>query len=207
MSTTTKIDFKREFADLYLPGREPRFVEIPEMGFLMIDGEGDPNSAASYREAIETLFAVAYTAKFMVKRGPSATEFAVMPLESLWWAPDGSVFGIDDASEWRWTAMIMQPEPVTAEIVQEAGRAAGAKRSLPALERLRYERFAEGRAAQLMYLGAYKDEGPTIRALHAFIAQAGYSAAGRHHEIYLGDPRRTAPERLRTVLRQPVARL
>ena len=201
---TTKIDLKRELRDLYLPGREPSLVDVPEMAFVMIDGDGDPNTAASYRQAIEALYAVAYAVKFAVKRSPSGIDFGVMPLESLWWASDMKTFS-DDKSAWSWTAMIMQPEPVTAEIVQEARRQAAAKKSLPALELLRFERFAEGPAAQVMYLGPYRDEGPTIEALHAFIAELGCVAVGKHHEIYLGDPRRSAPEKLRTVIRQPVA--
>lgn len=202
--TATKIDFKRELHDLYLPGREPAMVDVAEMGFLMVDGHGDPNTAGSYREAIEALYSVAYTVKFTVKRSPSGMDFTVMPLESLWWSADPAEFAADK-SAWDWTAMIMQPEPVGAEIVEEARLVAGAKKTLPALELLRYERFAEGPAAQVMYLGPYKDEGPTITALHEFIADGGYIPAGKHHEIYLGDPRRTAPEKLRTVIRQPVA--
>lgn len=142
--------------------------------------------------------------KFAVKRQPSGIDFGVMPLEGLWWASDMKTF-TDDKSAWRWTAMIMQPEPATADIVEEARHQAMAKKSLPALELLRFERFTEGAAAQVMYVGAYRDEAPTIEALHAFIAEQGCVAVGKHHEIYLGDPRRSAPEKLRTVIRQPVA--
>ena len=200
----TKIDFKRELGDLYLPGRTPSLVDVPEMSFVMIDGHGDPNTATAYREAIEALYAVAYTVKFAVKHMPSGIDFAVMPLEGLWWSSDPTAFITGDKSEWSWTAMIMQPEPVTEELVWEARREAAAKRSLPALELMRYEHFAEGAAAQVMYVGAYRDEGPTIAALHAFIAEQGCTAVGRHHEIYLGDPRTSASEKLRTILRQPI---
>ncbi len=202
----TKIDFKRELRELYAPGRRPVVVDVPEMAFVMIDGHGDPNTADSYREAIEALYAVSYTVKFAVKRGPAEIDFGVMPLEGLWWSEDPTVFSTGDKSAWNWTAMIMQPEPVTAEIVEEARHQAAAKKSLPALEKLRYERFAEGSAAQVMYVGPYKDEGPTIAALHAFIAEQGGTLTGKHHEIYLGDPRRAAPEKLKTVIRQPLAR-
>ena len=203
---TTKIDFKRELRELYAPGRTPVLVEVPEMAFVMIDGHGDPNTADSYREAIEALYTVSYTVKFALKRGPAEIDFGVMPLEGLWWSADPTVFSTGDKAEWSWTAMIMQPEPVTAEIVEEARHQAAAKKSLPALELLRYERFDEGPAAQVMYVGPYKDEGPTIAALHAFIAEQGCTLTGKHHEIYLGDPRRAAPEKLKTVIRQPVAR-
>jgi hypothetical protein len=200
----TKIDFKRELRDLYLPGREPVLVDVPEMAFLMVDGRGDPNTATMYREAIEALFAVAYAAKFIVKRTPPALDFAVMPLETLWWSHGATTLTLEDKADWMWTAMIMQPQPVTAETVEEA-RHHVAKRSLPALDRLRYEPFTEGRAAHVMYMGPYEAEGPTIRALRAFIEDQGGTAAGKHHEIYLGDPRRSAPEKLRTVIRQPIA--
>ncbi len=200
-----KIDLKRELRKLYQPGRAPSLVDVPEMGFLMIDGQGDPNTAAAYREAIEALYAVAYTVKFAIKGVPGGIDFAVMPLEGLWWNDGTTGFDADDRSRWQWTAMIMQPDAVTPEIVTEARRQAAAKRSLPALDLLRHERFAEGAAAQLMYLGPYKEEGPAIQALHAYIAEQGYRPAGKHHEIYLGDPRRSAPEKLRTVIRQPIA--
>jgi hypothetical protein len=201
----TKIDFKRELRELYLPRRQPVLVEVPELAFVMIDGRGDPSCAASYREAIEALYAVAYAAKFAVKRGASAIDFAVMPVESLWWTEGQAVFAQTSKSDWNWTAMIMQPEPVTAQIVTDAREQAAAKRSLPALDLLRYEHFVEGRTAQVLYVGPYRDEGPTIEALHAFIARQGLRPLGRHHEIYLSDPRRSAPAKLTTVLRQPVA--
>lgn len=201
---TTKVDFKRELRDLYLPGRRPGIVEVPEMAFVMVDGHGDPNTAASYREALEALYTVSYAVKFAVKRMPAGVDFGVMPLEGLWWSPDAASFDAENKSAWFWTAMIMQPPPVTAEIVEAARREAVAKSSLPALEQLRYERFSEGTAAQVMHIGPYAAEAPTIEALHAFITEQGYRPAGKHHEIYLGDPRRSAPEKLRTVLRHPV---
>jgi hypothetical protein len=203
--STTKIDYKRELRDLYLPGRAPCLVDVPEMAFLMIDGHGDPNTATAYRDAIEALYGVAYAVKFAVKRGLSALDYSVMPLESLWWSDDMRSFAAGDKSRWSWTAMIMQPEPATEEIVLTAIQQAGVKKSLPALAMIRYEHFAEGAAAQVMYVGPYKDEGPTIQALHAFIAEQGCKPVRKHHEIYLGDPRRSAPDKLRTVIRQPVA--
>lgn len=200
----TKIDFKRELSELYAPAREPSLVSVPELAFLMVDGHGDPNTSAAYSAAVETLFSVAYAARFAVKRS-GGTDFAVMPLEGLWWAADMSRFKLEDKSDWSWTALIMQPEPVTAKIVELARQKAAAKKSLPALELLRFARFTEGLAAQVMYRGAYADEGPAIARLHEFIAEQGYAPAGKHHEIYLSDPGRTAPEKLKTVIRQPVA--
>ena len=197
----TKVDFKRELRDRYLPGREPSMIDVPEMGFLMVDGHGDPSTADSYMEAIEALYSVAYAVKFAVRH--SGIDFTVMPLESLWWSADPTAFAAD-RSAWDWTAMIMQPELVTAEIVEEAHDEVAARKPLPALDLLRYERFEEGLAAQVMNLGLYNEEGPTIAALHAFVAEQGFVRAGKHHEIYLSDPRHTASERLRTVIRQPV---
>jgi hypothetical protein len=201
----TKTDFKRELRDLYAPGHEPSLIDVPELAFLMVDGHGDPNTAADYRAAVEALYAVAYAAKFAVKHAPDGIDFGVMPLEGLWWVPDMSKFAAYDKSDWSWTAMIMQPEPVTAEIVDAARHNGAAKKSLPALELLRFERFHESLAAQVMHLGPYADEGPTIARLHTFIAERGYAPTGKHHEIYLSDPTRSAPEKLRTVIRQPVA--
>jgi hypothetical protein len=202
----TKIDFKRELREFYAPGGEPELVDVPELQFAMIDGHGDPNVAPEYRDAVQALYAVAYAARFALKRAPDGLDYGVMPLEGLWWVPDMSAFTIEDKSAWDWTAMIMQPEQVSAEVFQAARAAAANKKpSLEALRRVRLERFAEGPAAQLLYRGAYADEGPTIRRLHAFIAEQGYERAGKHHEIYLGDPGRTAPEKLKTIIRQPVA--
>jgi hypothetical protein len=199
-----KLDAKRELGELYSPRREPALVEVPELAYLMVDGRGDPNGPA-YAAAIGALYAVAYTIKFTVKRAPGGVDFGVMPLEGLWWADDPAAFARARRDDWMWTAMILQPGVVTVETVEAAREAAAAKRSLPALPGLRFESFREGLAAQVLHLGPYADEGPGIERLHAFIAEHGYRLAGKHHEIYLSDPRRTAPERLRTVLRQPVA--
>ncbi len=199
-----KIDFKKELKHLYNPSKkECAVVDVPTMQFLMVDGEGDPNTAESYSEAIEVLYAVAYTLKFMIKKGLQAIDYGVMPLEGLWWVEDMSLFSIEDKSAWQWTAMIMQPEFVTGDLFEEARQQVEEKKGLPGLDRLRLMEYDEGRAAQIMHIGPYADEAPTIRGLHAFIGEQGGSLEGKHHEIYLGDPRRTAPEKLKTVIRQP----
>lgn len=200
----TKIDLKRELKELYAPGRDPAIVDVPELAFLMIDGHGDPNTAPEYRAAVEALYRVAYTIKFAIKRGPDELDYAVMPLEGLWWVADMSAFSVADKSAWSWTAMIAQPDRVTQAMVDDAVAQAARKKPLPAAPRLRLESFAEGLAAQVMYIGPYAEEGPTIERLHAFIAEHGHEPAGKHHEIYLGDPRRTDPAKLKTVIRQPV---
>jgi hypothetical protein len=173
------------------------------MQYLMIDGKGDPNTALEYQQAIETLYGMAYTLKFMLKLGPEQIDAVVMPLEGLWWVPEMSEFSMSDKDAWLWTAMIMQPEFVTREHFARAREQLREKKNPAALEKVRLEIYEEGLAGQIMYLGAYADEGPSIQSLHAFIEEQGYELKGKHHEIYLSDPRRTVPEKLKTVIRQP----
>jgi hypothetical protein len=200
--TTTKVDFKRELRSLYTASKTPALVEVPELQYLMVDGHGDPNGSQGFRDAVGALYALSYGARFVLKR-TAALDYRVMPLEGLWSAPEMPPFPSENTLAWDWTLMIMQPEQVTPEVVAQAMRDAAHKK-LPALDRVRLERLAEGRAAQIMHHGAYSNEGPTIAALHAFIADCGLEPVGRHHEIYLSDPRRAAPESMRTILRQPV---
>ncbi len=182
-------------------------MEVPELCFLMIDGRGDPNSSEAYQDALGALYGIAYTLKFTLKKAEPERDFKVAPLEGLWWAdveaPSMAALQADRDS-WNWTMMIAVPDGVTAAEFAAAAEAAARRRPLPAAARVRLERFAEGLAAQIMHVGPYADEAPTIAALHAFVEEQGYALRGRHHEIYLGDPRRTAPERLKTVLRHPV---
>ena len=200
----TKTDLKKEFKHLYRPSaKKMAIVDVQPMQFLMIDGHGDPNTDPSYVEALEALYAVAYPLKFMSKK-QLERDYTVMPLEGLWWADDMASFNMEDKSAWDWTMMIMQPDWIGAEMVEEASEAAARKKALPALPKLRLQTYHEGLSAQIMYFGPYSDEGPTIARLHAFIAENGYQLAGKHHEIYLSDPRRTAPQKLKTVLRQPM---
>ncbi len=199
-----KIDLKKELKHLYNPSKkEVTVVGVPPMNFLMIDGQGDPNTASAYKDAIETLYTVSYTAKFMVKKGETGIDYAVMPLEGLWWAEDMSQFSTDNKDAWLWTSMIMQPEYVTAELIAAAKEQADKKKDLPALSKLRFETYNEGRAAQIMHIGPFSEEGLAIERIHHLIAEQGAERRGKHHEIYLSDPRRTAPEKLKTVIRQP----
>lgn len=199
-----KIDFKKELKHLYNPSaKETAVVDVPAMNFLTILGAGDPNTAQWYKDAVSALYSVAYTLKFMVKKGQLAIDYGVMPLEGLWWAEDMSQFSTDDKSNWLWQAMIMQPEFITAEMVAEAKAQVLKKKGLAAVEQVNFERFTEGQAAQILYFGPYADEGPTIQKLHDFIWANGGQLSGKHHEIYLSDPSRTAPEKLKTVIRQP----
>ena len=205
MAATTKVDYKRELRELYAPGGEPGIVDVPELAYLMVDGHGDPNTAPEFSEAIEALYTIAYTAKFAIKRTPEGIDYGVMPLEGLFWTPDMSAFTTEEKSAWDWTLMIMQPDLLTPEVFGQAQATAMKKKSLDAIGRVRLERLTEGLAAQILHIGPYAAEGPTIERLHAFIAEQGYARAGKHHEIYLSDPRRAAPEKMKTVVRQPIA--
>jgi hypothetical protein len=200
-----KIDLKKELAPLYhATARDVVQVKVPRMTYLMVDGEGDPNSAQSYADAVEVLFSVAYAVKFMIKRGPLAIDYGVMPLEGLWWADDMSTFTTTtDKSHWKWTMMIAQPAFVTRDIVARAIADVKKKKALAALSRLRVETFAEGLCAQILHIGAFSEEGPTIAKLHQFIIASG-RLTGKHHEIYLSDIRRAAPSKWKTILRQPM---
>jgi hypothetical protein len=200
---TTIVDLKRRLPELYRAGTEPTLVEVPELPFLMIDGTGDPNTAVAYASAVQAIYSVAYTLRFALKRGPLALDAVVMPLEGLWWAPDMSRFTAD-RDAWQWTLMIAEPDQVTEDLVAAARAEVARKKGLDAVDRVRLERYAEGPAAQVLHLGPYSAEGATVERLHRFIAEQGYVLTGKHHEVYLGDPRRTAPERLRTIIRQPV---
>lgn len=206
MTTKIKLDLKKEHADLYRPTRKTfSIVDVPTLKFLMVDGEGDPNTAQSYREALEALYAVAYTLKFMSKADPGI-DFTVMPLEGLWWADDMDSFSEDmsDKDHWLWTAMILQPDHITPEMVTQSVEQVRVKKNPPGLDRLRLSNYHEGLSVQILYLGAYADEGPTIAAMHQHAVDQGYRLHGKHHEIYLSDPRRTAPDKLKTVIRQPI---
>ncbi len=205
----TRIDFKKEWKHLYLPSANDFVVEdVPPMSFLMIDGHGDPNVAQGYSEAIKALYAVAYKLKFKSKK-EMGQEYVVPPLEGLWWAQDMDSFSIKlDKSAWDWTMMIMQPEWISREMYVEALQQVEKKKNPPALTRLRLETYHEGLVVQIMHIGSYDAEGPTLTRLHTeFIPENGYKEAGKHHEIYLSDPRKIAPEKLKTVLRQPIAKI
>jgi hypothetical protein len=201
-----KVDFKKDLKHLYQPSLKAFVVvDVPPMQFLMVDGHGDPNTAQAYQDALEALYAVAYKLKFLSKR-QLEQDYVVPPLEGLWWAEDMDTFTIKrDKNAWDWTMMIMQPEWITREMFEETLRQVEKAKNPPALPKLRLEAYHEGLAVQIMHLGSYDDEGPTLDRLHhEFMPQNGFEPNGKHHEIYLSDPRRVAPDKLKTVLRQPV---
>ena len=195
---------KKELKDLYNPSpKEIAIVEVPKMNFLMIDGSGDPNTSQEYKEALEALFSLSYTLKFAIKK-TQGIDYSVMPLEGLWCVNDVSKFSVENKDSWKWTSMIMQPKQVTEEIVAKALEELKKKKKLPALSKIRFESFHEGKSAQIMYIGPFSNEGPTINNIHEFIKKHGGTLEGKHHEIYLSDPRRVPAEKMRTILRQPM---
>jgi hypothetical protein len=201
-----KVDFKKELKHLYNPSKKAfTVVDVPAMQFLMVDGHGDPNTAQAYQDALEALYAVAYKIKFASKK-ELAQDYTVPPLEGLWWADDMDAFqNKPDKNQWIWTMMIMQPEWITPAMFDEACAVVKKQKDPAALSKLRLESYEEGLSVQIMHIGSYDDEGPTLHKLHhEFMPANGYTFNGKHHEIYLSDPRRVAPEKMKTVLRQPV---
>jgi hypothetical protein len=174
------------------------------MNYLAIHGEGDPNTSVEYQQAVEALYSIAYAIKFKIKKALLQIDYGVMPLEGQWWTDDMKDFSTDDKKSWKWTMAIMQPDFVTATIVNLCLQEVRLKKDPPMLDKIFFGKFKDGLSAQILHTGPYAEEAPTIEKLHHFISEEGYSLTGKHREIYLGDPRRTAPEKLRTILRQPV---
>ena len=202
-----KIDYKKEFKQLYTASaNEVVLVQVPEMYYLMIEGAGDPNTALAAKEAIETLFPLAYALKFKVKK-ELAMDYSVMPLEGLWWADDMSKFSIDKKDNWRWIYMIFQPAIITEDFYKQILSEIARNKHLPAISKVRFETLDEGLSAQVLHVGPFSDEGKTLSKLHDFIKEKGYKIDGtvkKHHEIYLSDYRKTNTEKLKTIIRQPV---
>lgn len=202
-----KVDFRKTMKAFWAPpvGRFT-LVEVPRLQFAMIDGKGDPATSQTYRDAVQWLYSVSYPLKFMSKND-LGRDYTVAPLEGLWWADDMSAFVAGDRANWRWTAMIMQPDWITPALFAAAVDKARGKLGAPPPS-LRFDAFDEGLSVQIMHVGPYRDEAPTIARLHGeFLPANGLVENGHHHEIYLSDPARTASEKLKTVIRQPVRRV
>ncbi len=202
-----KFDLKKRYPELYNTGakaRKPHIVEVPPLSYLMIDGTRNPNTSEWFQAAVEALYGVSYGVKFASKA--QGRDFGVMPLEGLWWSDPPEAFDPGDKDSWLWTIMIMQPEWVTPAMVAEASESAVTKGKLSAdvAEKLRLERVEEGTSVQVLHVGPYSEEGPIIAAMHEFAASTGHTLRGTHHELYLSDARRVAPEKLKTMLRHPV---
>jgi hypothetical protein len=200
-----KIDFKKQLKHMYRPSAKTVVkVEVPPMNYLMIDGQGDPNTSQSFSDAIEALFALSYTIKFAIKKSDLAIDYGVMPLEGLWWTDDMSQFNLDDKSGWKWTLMVMQPEFVKQARIKNAIEQVEKKKNPTALSDIRFETYHEGLCAQIMHIGPFSQEGATVDKIHQFIEQNGFERTGKHHEIYLSDIRKADPKNWKTVIRQPM---
>lgn len=199
-----KIDLKKELRELYNPtARDVTVVDVPKMNFIMIDGQGAPESK-QFQQSIEALYAIAYTIKFDKKKA-DGTDYGVMALEGLWWAEDMTVFDPEkgDRNRWQWTLMIMQPDFITKENFESAKEASKKKKDNPAINKVRFESFKEGKSAQIMHIGPFSEEGPNVQRIRNKIIEIGGKLPGKHHEIYLSDFRRVDPAKMKTVLRQP----
>lgn len=200
---STKIDYKKQYNILYNPPKEFSVATVPPLQYLMIDGKGYPTTSALWQDAIESLFALSYSLKFELKK--QDVDYTVMPLEGLFYTGSSTEeFDLQDPSKWHWTIMMMQPEQVTPALFEKMRKDVQAKKQLKSLSNMRLETFDEGLSVQIMYIGPYKDEPPTIDRMYAYMEENGYEKNGKHHEIYLGDPNRSAPEKLKTVIRQPI---
>lgn len=201
-----KINLTLRHKALFNPSaKEPCIVDVPEFQFLCLDGYGNPATDPIYAEILSALYSVAYALKFAVKK-QLGINYAVMPLEGLWWMADGSIVSDENKDHWSWTMMIQQPEWVTPGLLEQVLLDVRKKKDLAHVDEVRLEPFHEGLSVQLLHLGRYTEEHENIMRMHAYAYQQGYVLRDKHHEIYLNDPRLTAPERLRTVLRQPIAR-
>lgn len=201
-----KVDPKKAEPALYHAPRDHAVrVEVPDETFLMIDGAGSPQSPA-FQEAIQALYAVSHGINLLLREKEPGKDHVVMPLEALWWWGEEPSFPEASEHGWRWTLMIRQPDETTPAQARRAAETARERRPLPTLGRVRLERYREGESMQILHVGPYEKELPTIRRLQEEIRAAGFAPAGKHHEIYLGDPRRAKPEGLKTLLRQPIAR-
>lgn len=204
---STKIDFKKCLKELYKPSsKEISIIDVPTMQYLMIDGMGSPGECQEYFDCIETLYPVAFRAKFLSKK--VGKDYVVPPLEGLWWADDMNDFTNGNRDKWKWTLMIMQPEWITQNLIDEAIEIVKKKKTkiVKNLLKLRFENLNEGKIAQIMHLGPYSEEGPTIEKLHQYIKDNGGDFDGfkqKHHEIYLSDPRKAKSENIKTIIRQP----
>lgn len=203
-------DFKKEYKELYLPKNKPQLIDVPSMNFIMVDGSGDPNNSPEFQHATELLYGLSYTIKMSSKKGLEPKgffDYVVPPLEGLWWIDEGS-FSFEMRDNWKWTLMIRQPDFVDHEVFQWAVRELTRKKPELAAEKARFEAFEEGLCVQIMHIGPYSAEPETMEKIEAFLKENGlrnrFSSGGKHHEIYLSDPRKSKPETMKTVLRHPV---
>jgi hypothetical protein len=202
----TKLDLKKQFPELYNPSKEPHITEIPEMIFFMVDGKGYPVDNPLYQEAMQLLYGVSFSLKMKIIK-PTGRDYVVPPLEGLWWADDMSVFTKDymeRKNEWKWTSMIRIPDFIKEEQIKKGLGVFKESKNPENFNKLRHQKYTEGTVVQVLHLGPFSEEGPVIERMHEYAIDQGYILHKKHHEIYLSDPRRTKPEKLRTVIRQPI---
>jgi hypothetical protein len=202
-----KFDQYMRLKDIYsAPLNNVVFKTIPPLNYLLIDGEGDPNTSQFYKDAVQALYSVAYSIKFAYKKGSISIDFKVMPLEGLWWADDMNKFSADKKKDWKWTMMILQPEFVTFETVKTTIKTVIEKKGLQIANQVRLDTLREGEVMQLLHKGPYSAETENIQKLHDTIRMNGFVRVGKHHEIYLNTPLKTVAENLKTIIRQPYKR-
>jgi len=199
-----KIDLKKQYKAFYSAKAEPKIVEVPELKYIAFDGEGNPGSK-DFEEAMGVLYGLAYTIKFMCKADDR--DFTVMPLEGTWWSENIDDFVNGNKDNWKWTVMIAVPEFVTEELFEKGRASLSAKKDVPQLERGYLSNFNDGLAAQLMHIGPYSEETENIQKLHRFVEEQGYKLVKKHREIYISSPQRTAPEKLKTIIRHPIEKI
>ncbi|MCP5051436.1 MAG: hypothetical protein GY940_29990 [bacterium] len=200
-------DVKKEYKYLYSPSaKKPEIVDVPAFKYIMVDGKGDPNTSGEFEQTVQLLYGLAYTIRFMLKKDEKEPlVFKVPPLAGLWDAEDMASFTQEGRKdEWQWTLMVLMPDRVTNDVFAQGKEELIKKKNPPLTDRVRFDVYEEGKSAQMMHLGPYKNEGPTIATLHSFLKEQGYTFNGRHHEIYLGDPRKSDPAKLKTIIRQPI---
>ena len=210
------IDFKKTEKDLYQPKATPSIIDVPEMTFITVSGKGNPNTSAEYKTALEILYGLSYSIKMSKMSGTLPEgyfEYVIPPLEGLWWMPDGEAMDFSDKDSFRWTSLIRQPDFVTQEVFEDAKKALARKKSELDTSKARLEVIIEGLCVQVMHIGSYDDEPATIAKMEKYAVDSGYEididvdVTRRHHEIYLSDPRKVAPEKLKTVIRHPIKKL
>lgn len=197
-----KIDLKKKIRTAFSGKKNPSLVEIPPMKYVTVSGKGDPNNSEDFNEAVAVIYGMAYTLKFEEKK--QGRDFTVPPMEGQWWADDPGVFHESERDKWFWKVMIALPDYIGVEEFSRAKGILKAKKDLPGLENALLEEMEDGLSVQVLYVGPYAEEAATIASMHHFAEDQGYRLRGRHREVYLSDPRRTDPDKLKTIIRQPL---
>jgi len=202
-----KLDLKKELRELYSAKREASIVLVPKQKIIAVEGQGDPNTSQEFQNAVEALFPVAFKIKFASKKQLDR-DYVVMPLEGLWWTDDMENFSVKNKEGWNWKVFIVQPDFITKDLFEQAIEDVLKAKKPKAISKIKFDFLEEKKAAQILHVGPYSQEGPTIEKLHDYIANSGFTFDGvmqKHHEIYLSDMRKTAPAKFKTIIRQPVA--